>query len=153
MKSQQCVGSLVVPSWPLAVWRDFAQSPVQGLFKKRKRKRRTGTDVLTLHVNLHTIHSNSSFLGVTIYSSVWQCVSIESIGKLINNCFKSQAVTIKRCVRENDLFLQFQTQRQLSTVLPAPIVYYLSLYLSFLVGKQNASEVSMAYAALKGALR
>ena len=45
------------------------------------------------------------------------------------------------------MFLQFQSQRGLPRVLPT--IVHLCLYLLFLLGAQNVSAASMAYAAIK----
>ena len=55
---------------------------------------------------------------------------------------------MKRYIKEVVLFLQFQSQRQLSCSFPASIVH-LSLYLSFLLGKKTISAASKGHAALK----
>lgn len=88
-------------------------------------------------------------LQALLSSPAWKSVPSTSAKKLILDCFKSRAPsTVKRYIKEVNLFLQFQAHRGLSCYFPTTVLH-LSLYLSFLLGKRKVCVAATAYAALK----
>ena len=82
-------------------------------------------------------------------SKCWQALSGISAQKLLQGCLQSRALsTVKKYLREGVLYLTFLRQHRLPEVLPTS-VEHVSLYLSLLLEKNQASAVSMAYSGLK----
>ena len=82
-------------------------------------------------------------------SKCWQALSGTSVRKLLQSGLKSRVPsTVKKYLREGILYQTFLRQHRLPEALPTS-AERVSLYLSFLLKKNQASAVSMACSALR----